>query len=276
MCMFDVYFFIEVCYNGIKMVVICLDYFELVKLIDYWLYFKQGIDVVLVFVFGYVILCEFYVDLFLQYFQDYCCQYLDMLMLVCLECCDDGCLVVGCFLCVSELGGLGEVNNLDWKILVYDENSGQIVVFNGLIGFCWGEKGCWNIEEKVSNGVDICLCLSLFDVNDGIEVVSFFYFGGIESDGWIVVLVEEVLDCNILVCWLVMVDGGEMLVVMVYDLLLVQYGVDCGFGGGNVVLSFDDMVLGMLVWQECIIGVLCVEVIEIVCEFVCIVDKIYG
>jgi nitrate reductase alpha subunit len=41
----------------------------------------------------------------------------------------------------QRLGGLGEANNPDWKTLAYDENSGQIVVPNGSIGFRWGEKG---------------------------------------------------------------------------------------------------------------------------------------
>jgi nitrate reductase alpha subunit len=61
---------------------------------------------------------------------------------------DDGRLVPGRFLRASELGGLGEANNPDWKTLAYDENSGQIVVPNGSIGFRWGEKGKWNLEEK--------------------------------------------------------------------------------------------------------------------------------
>ena len=33
-------------------------------------------------------------------------------------------------------------------------------------------------------------------------------------------------------------------VATVYDLLLAQYGVDRGFGGGNVATSFDDNVPG--------------------------------
>jgi nitrate reductase alpha subunit len=47
-----------------------------------------------------------------------------------------------------------EANNPDWKTLAYDENSGQIVVPNGSIGFRWGEKGKWNLEEKASKGAD--------------------------------------------------------------------------------------------------------------------------
>ncbi|MBO8044442.1 molybdopterin-dependent oxidoreductase, partial [Pseudomonas aeruginosa] len=126
---------------------------------------KQGTDAALAFAFGHVILREFHVDWPSQYFQDYCRQYSDMPMLVRLERRDDGRLVAGRFLRASELGGLGEANNPDWKTLAYDENSGQIVVPNGSIGFRWGEKGRWNIEEKASNGADTRLRLSLSEAN---------------------------------------------------------------------------------------------------------------
>ncbi|WP_251274243.1 hypothetical protein, partial [Enterobacter hormaechei] len=81
---------------------------------------------------------------------------------------------------------------------------------------------------------DTRLRLSLSEANDGIEAVSFPYFGGIESDGWTAAPAEEVLDRNIPVRRLATADGGETLVATVYDLLLAQYGVDRGFGGGNV------------------------------------------
>ncbi|MDI2097303.1 molybdopterin-dependent oxidoreductase, partial [Klebsiella pneumoniae] len=62
----------------------------------------------------------------------------------------------------------------------------------------------------------------------------------------------------------------------VYDLLLAQYGVDRGFGGGNVASSFDDMVPGTPAWQERITGVSRAEVIEIAREFARTADKTHG
>jgi nitrate reductase alpha subunit len=50
----------------------------------------------------------------------------------------------------------------------------------GAIGFRWGEKGKWNIEEKNSAGIETKLRLSLQDFNDGMAAVSYPYFGGIE------------------------------------------------------------------------------------------------
>lgn len=146
MCILDVYFFIEVCYKGIKIVVVILDYVEIVKLCDLWLVLKQGIDAVMVLVMGYVMLCEFYFDNLSQYFIDYVCCYIDMLMLVMLEECD-GYYAVGCMLCAVDLVDvLGQENNLEWKIVVFNIN-GEMVALNGFIGFCWGEKGKWNFEQ---------------------------------------------------------------------------------------------------------------------------------
>lgn len=44
----DVYFMIEVCYKGIKIVVVSLDYVENVKFVDDWLVLELGSDLVVV------------------------------------------------------------------------------------------------------------------------------------------------------------------------------------------------------------------------------------
>ncbi|KAG1171012.1 hypothetical protein G6F35_017135 [Rhizopus arrhizus] len=138
------------------------------------------------------------------------------------------------------------------------------------------KAGKWNIEEKASNGADTRLRLSLAEGHEGIEAVSFPYFGGIETDGWTAAPADEVLERNIPVRRLALADGGDTLVATVYDLLLAQYGVDRGFGGGNVARSFDDMVPGTPAWQERITGVSRAEVIEIAREFARSADKTHG
>ena len=45
---------------------------------------------------------------------------------------------------------LDEANNPEWKTVAYDEATGEIVVPNGSVGFRWGEKGKWNLEERDS------------------------------------------------------------------------------------------------------------------------------
>ena len=272
----DAHFFTEARYNGTKTVAICPDYSELAKLTDHWLHPKQGTDAALAFAFGHVILREFHVDRPSPYFQDYCRQYSDMPMLVRIDRRGDGRLVPGRFLRASELGGLGERNNPEWKTLAFDESSGDIAVPNGSIGFRWGEQGKWNIEEKASNGQPTRLRLSLLDSHDGVEAVSFPYFGGIETDGWTAAPAEEVLERHIPLRRLQLADGGEVMVATVYDLLLAQYGVDRGLGGANVARSFDDMVPGTPAWQERITGVPRAEVIEIAREFARTADKTRG
>jgi nitrate reductase alpha subunit len=257
-------------------VAITPDYSEVAKLTDHWLHPKQGTDAALAMAFGHVILKEFHVQSPSQYFTDYCRQYSDMPMLVRLEKRADGRLVPERFLRASDLGNLGEHNNPEWKTLAYDELSGEIVVPRGSVGFRWGEKGKWNIEEKDSAGRDTRLRLSMKDIADGIEAVSFPYFGGVEHGFWTGSKFDEVLERNIPVKRLTLADGKEWLVTTVYDLLLAQYGVDRGFGGPNVAASYDDDVPGTPAWQEKITGVPRSDVIQIAREFARTADKTRG
>ncbi|MCE7949518.1 MAG: nitrate reductase subunit alpha [Xanthomonadales bacterium PRO7] len=272
----DAHFFTEARYNGTKTVAITPDYSEVAKLTDHWLHPKQGTDAALAFAFGHVILKEFHVDKPSAYFTDYCRQYSDMPLLVRLEQRADGRLVPERYLRASDLSGLGEANNPEWKTLAYDENSGAITVPNGSVGFRWGEKGKWNIEEKDSAGRATRLRLSLKDANDGIAAVSFPYFGGIEHERWTAAKFDEVLERNIPVRHLKLADGKEWMVATVYDLLLAQYGVDRGFGGGNVAKGYDDDMPGTPAWQERITGVPRADVIEIAREFARTADKTKG
>src|SRR3546814_5588533 len=79
--------------------------------------------------------------------------------------------------------------------------------------------------------------LSLKCFDQGTEAVSFPYFGGIEHDHWTSSKFEDVLERNIPVRKLQLADGRQWAVATVYDLLLAQYGVDRGFGGGNIAAS---------------------------------------
>ena len=272
----DAHFFTEARYNGTKTVAITPDYSEVAKLTDHWLHPKQGTDAALAFAFGHVILKQFHVDNPSQYFTDYCRQYSDMPLLVRLHKRDDGRLVPERYLRAADLGGLGEANNPEWKTLAFDDATGAITVPNGSVGFRWGEKGKWNIEEKDSAGRETRLRLSLKDHADAIEAVSFPYFGGVENDYWTESKFDEVLERNIPIKRLQLADGQEWAVASVYDLLLAQYGVDRGFGGGNVAASFDDNVPGTPAWQETITGVPRAEVIRIAHEFARTADKTRG
>ncbi len=273
----DAHFFTEARYNGTKTVSITPDYSEVAKLTDHWLHPKQGTDAALAFAFGHVILREFHLDQPSQYFQDYCRQYSDMPLLVKLDRHADGSHAAGRFLRASDLNGaLGEKNNAEWKTLAFDELSGELVVPHGSVGFRWGEKGRWNIEQRDSQGRETRLRLSLAEGNDGIVEVSFPYFGGVENQYWANNKRQDVLKRNLPTRKLTLADGSEALVASVYDLLMAQYGLDRGFGGGNVARSYDDNVPGTPAWQEQITGVPRAEVIQIAREFARTADKTRG
>jgi nitrate reductase alpha subunit len=272
----DAHFFTEARYNGTKTVSITPDYSEVSKLTDHWLHPKQGTDAALALAFGHVILKEFHIENPSEYFTSYCRQYTDMPMLVQLERDAKGRLVAGRFLRASDLGGLGEANNPEWKTLAVDEKTGMINVPNGSVGFRWGEKGKWNIEQKDSQGRETQLLLSLKDRYDSIEAVSFPYFGGVEHPKFTASRFDEILERNIPCKRLQLADGKETYVATVYDLLLAQYGVDRGFGGNNVAASYDQNVPGTPAWQEKITGVPRAEVIQIAREFARTADKTRG
>jgi nitrate reductase alpha subunit len=273
----DAHFFTEARYNGTKTVAITPDYSEVAKLTDHWLHPKQGTDAALAFAFGHVILREFHLNNPSQYFTDYCRQYSDMPMLVRLDRREDGSYATGRYLRASDLdGALGEANNPEWKTLAFDENSGGLVVPHGSVGFRWGEKGRWNIEERDSQGRDTRLVLSLKDEHDGFVDVCFPYFGGVEHEGWTASPREDILKRRIPARKITQADGSEVLVASVYDLLLAQYGLDRGFGGEHVASSFDEDVPGTPAWQERITGVPRSEVIAIAREFARTADKTRG
>ena len=178
----DAHFYTEARYRGAKSVVICPDYSEASKFADLWLSVKQGTDAALALAMGHVILKEFHVDRQVPYFTDYVRQYTDMPMLVRLVK-QNGRLVPERLLRASDFAdGLGEKNNPEWKTVAIDETSGDVVVPRGSIGFRWGEKGKWNLEEKASGGDDVKLRLSLAGTTDETAAVAFPYFGNIQHE----------------------------------------------------------------------------------------------
>src|SRR5690606_28228107 len=108
--------------------------------------------------------------------EDYARKYTDMSMLVRLVRQGDH-LVPERLVRASDFeGALGESNKPEWKTVAFDEISGELVVPRGSIGFRWGEKGKWNLEEKDSSGNSTKLHLSLASIKDEIATVAFPYF----------------------------------------------------------------------------------------------------
>ncbi|MGZ8265571.1 MAG: nitrate reductase subunit alpha, partial [Burkholderiales bacterium] len=200
------------------------------------------------------------------YFEDYCRRYTDMPLLVRLDVQGDR-LVPGRFLRASDVAGeLGESNNPEWKTVALDEESDKLVAPLGSIGYRWGEKGKWNLQDKASGGADTRLALSLNERRDDAVPVAFPYFGGIEHEHFASTSHSPVLKRNVAAKKVVLKDG-EALVATVYDLFLANYGLDRGLGGENVATSYDEDVPYTPAWQEKITGVPREQVIRVAREF---------
>lgn len=275
----DAHFFTEVRYKGTKTVVITSDYSECSKLSDMWLAPKQGTDAALAMAFGHVILKEFHIDKPSAYFTDYVRRYTDMPMLVKLDKSDKG-YTQGAFLRAADLANnLGQDNNPKWKTIGFDETSGQLVSPTGAIGYRWGEKGKWNIEQRDGKtGDDLKLALSLKEHTDSTESVLFPYFGAQAHELGYFKHTEhdEIQVRKVPVKTVTLSDGSEALVATVFDLMIAHYGVDNGLDDPNVAKDFHDDVPYTPGWQEKITGVNADHVIQIAREFADNADKTKG
>ncbi len=274
----DAHFFTEVRYKGTKTVAITPDYAEVSKLSDQWIAPKQGTDAALAMAFGHVILKEFHLDNPSPYFTDYVRRYSDMPYLVKLDQRDDGSYVPGRFLRASDLNGaLGEENNPEWKTIAVDEGSGELVAPNGSIGYRWGQKGKWNIQQKSGEEQrDVKLALSLIDANDETVSVCFPYFGGIEHQHFPSVPVKDVLQHKLPSKKVQLADGSSGRVVTVFDLMVANYGINRGLGADDGATEYDQIAPYTPAWQEAITGVPQETVIRIAREFADTADKTKG
>ncbi|TNE62762.1 MAG: nitrate reductase subunit alpha [Alphaproteobacteria bacterium] len=274
----DAHFFTEVRYKGTKTVSVTPDYSEVAKLTDIWLNPRQGTDSAMAMAMGHVILKEFHVAGKSEYFDDYCRMYTDMPFLVRLDE-RDGRLIPSRLLRASDFeDALGETENADWKATILDGNSGTICVPNGTIGSRWDKSKKWNLELKnVKDGSDVWPKVSLEGREDGIEAVAFPYFGNIENEQPIFQHTnhESVLERNIPIKTVDTKDG-PVKVATVYDLMVANYGVDRGFGGGNVAKSYDEDIPYTPAWQEKITGVPRDRVIQVAREFATNADQTRG
>jgi nitrate reductase / nitrite oxidoreductase, alpha subunit len=226
---------------------------------------------------GHVILREFHVDRQVPYFEDYARQYTDMPMLVRLVK-QDGRLVPERLLRADDFAdALGETNNPTGRRSPIDEATGKIVVPHGSVGFRWGEKGKWNLEEKDGRRRHDTLRLSspLEDTATMSPGSDFPYFGNREHDHFVGTDHPERADRNVPVRRVKLKDG-EALVATVYDLFCANYGVDRGFGGEHVSASYDDDVPYTPAWAEKITGVPRDQIITVAREFALNAEKTNG
>ncbi|WJV60741.1 nitrate reductase subunit alpha [Pectobacteriaceae bacterium C52] len=274
----DAHFFSEVRYKGTKTVAITPDYAEIAKLCDLWLNPKQGTDSAMALAMGHVILKEFHLERPSHYFIEYVRQYTDMPMLVLLEPRNDGYYAAGRLLRAADLiDNLGQDNNPQWKTVAIDEHSGNLTAPQGSIGYRWGEQGKWNLEQRDGTSQqDVSLRLSLLGTHDDVVPVGFPYFGGITSEHFNSVGLDEILLHQLPVKRLQLADGSDALVASVYDLTLANYGVDRGLQDDNCAKDYDQVKAYSPAWAEQITGVSRQNIIRVAREFADNADKTHG
>ncbi|MDE2120198.1 MAG: nitrate reductase subunit alpha, partial [Betaproteobacteria bacterium] len=274
----DAHFYTEARYRGAKTVAVTPDFSEVAKLSDEWLHPKQGTDAALAMALGHVILREFHFgERKSDYFIDYCRRYTDLPLLVRLDRQDwqgSPIHVTGRYLRASDFAdALGQSNNPQWKTVALDE-SGELALPRGSVGFRWGEQGRWNLETgDARDGAERRLALSLIDARDGVAEVGFPYFGGVPAEHHPGNVQDDVLVRRVPYRLLELVepDGSiaKVPVATVYDLMAAHYGIDRGLGEERhrCARDYDDDVPYTPAWQQSITGVPADVVVRIAREF---------
>ncbi|MFK5978766.1 MAG: nitrate reductase subunit alpha [Rhizobiaceae bacterium] len=273
----DAHFYTEARYRGAKSVVVSPDYSEATKFADLWLHPKAGTDAALAMAMGHVILREYHLDRQADYFEDYCRKYTDMPMLVKLTK-ENGHYVPDRQVRASDFArNLGEKNNPEWKTVAIDAETKKVVVPQGSVGFRWGDKGKWNLQEKDGKGNDTKLQMTLIldDDHDIIADVAFPYFGNREHDHFEGTDHDSVLVRSV-PARKVKLDGKDVMVATVFDLFAANYGLDRGIGSNNVAKSYDEMEPYTPAWAEKITGVPADHIITVAREFATNAEKTNG
>ncbi len=236
----DTHFISEVRHAGAKLTVFSPDFSQVAKYADWWIPSNPGQDTAFWLAVDHVLLKEFYVDRQVDYFQDYAGQYTDMPLLVKVA---DG--KAGQYLRANQLEPYADVENGDWKMLMWDDVADAPRLPNGGIGDRWAtnDKGHWNLElfDRVLD-TEIQPRLSFIDHHDSVEEIDFDFFGG-----------DGIIKRSVPVRTLQTADG-PVTVTTVLDLLMARMGVDRGLPGYQAS-SFDDDVPYTPAWQEQYTGI---------------------
>ncbi|HSM10701.1 MAG TPA: nitrate reductase subunit alpha, partial [Lysobacter sp.] len=96
---------------------------------------------------------------------------------------------------------------------------------------------------------------------------AFPYFGGTAAHDFVATAHDDILMRNVPVRQIALAGGGTMRVATVFDLYCANYGLDRGFGGGNVATDFDDETPFTPAWAEKVTGVPRQAIIQVAREF---------
>ena len=261
----DVHFISEARYQGAKFTVLSPDFSQVAKYADWWVPVNAGQDGALWMAVNHVILKEFYADKQVPYFIDYIKKYTDSPMLVKLEKQADK-YQAGQLIRANTLSKYHDVENGDWKFLVYDKKSAQPRMPKGSIGSRWAKQdmGKWNLEMKDGlDNAELDPVLSFIDSHDEVIPVQFTDF---ESK------TERIRGVP---AKYVQTEQGRVAVTTVFDLMMARFGVSRGLNG-DYPASYDDDTSYTPVWQEKFTGISKETVIQLAREFAGTAEKTNG
>lgn len=250
----DAHFMTEVRYKGTKVVSVSPDYAESVRFADTWLPVNPGSDGALAQAMTHVILKEFYVDNQTEYFYDYAKKYTDLPYLITLKKQGNE-FVSDRFLVASDLGI--PMTNDEWKTVVIDESTNELVVPKGSIGHRWEGKGSWNLQMEDESDKAYNPKMSVLGSEDEIVTINLPYFDdhtrGVIQRSIPVRRIDK--------------DGETIYVTTVFDVMLANYGINRGFDNGDYPVDYNDAKPYTPAWQEEFTGVERDQVIQIAREF---------
>ena len=118
----------------------------------------------------------------------------------------------GRFLRASDLGM--ESENNEWKPVVFDKESSQIIVPNGTMGQRWEEGKQWNLKLENEDGSKIDPALTVADDEHEIKIMKFPYF---DNAG------NSIFERPIAARKVTLANGETTYVATVFDLMTSQY-----------------------------------------------------
>ncbi len=251
----DVHFISEARHNGAKFVVISPDFSQVAKYSDWWIPVQAGQDTAMWMAINHVILQEFHTNKKVPYFVDYLKQYTDGPFLVNLTKNGAG-YKAGQLLRANRVARYRDVENGEWKLLVFDATTNQPKMPKGSVGYRWqSQKGQWNL--KMEDGLDdtpIDPTLSFLDQHDEVVQVEFYEFASGKTflRGVPVRYIET--------------SEGRVPVATAFDLLVAQFGVSRGLPG-DYAQDYDDMTPYTPAWQEQYTGIGRDTIIRLAREF---------
>jgi nitrate reductase alpha subunit len=261
----DVHFVAEARHDGAKLVVLSPDFSMTSKYADQWIPIHAGQDAAFWLAVDHVILREFHHERPSPAFLDYVRRYSDAPFLVELEPGEGG-LRPGRLLRASQLARTRDVENGDFKFVVWDATAGAPRMPRGSLGFRWQHaKGLWNLELKDGlDGADLDPQLSLLGQGDTVVPVAFpeYATGAVALRDVPVRRVETV--------------NGPVTVATVYDLLFAQHGVGRGLGGAYPGGYDDEHAAYTPAWQERFTGVPRADVIRFAREWATTAERTGG